>query len=47
MTNDTTGITRLLTRYSQELNGDLLGHYIGCTKPQKKKIKKNVNLMNI
>jgi hypothetical protein len=45
MTNDTTGITRLLTRYSQELNGDLLGHYIGCTKPQK--IKNNVNLMNI
>ena len=45
MTNDTTGITRLLTRYSQELNGDLLEHYIGCTKPQK--IKNNVNLMNI
>jgi hypothetical protein len=27
-------------------NGDLLGHYIGCKKPPKK-IKKNVNLMNI
>ena len=25
---------------------DLLGHYIGCKNPQKK-IKKNVNLMNI
>jgi len=43
MTNDTTSITRLLTRKSQERNGDLLGHYIGC----KKKIKKNVHLMNI
>jgi hypothetical protein len=31
---------------SQERNGDLLGHYIGCKKPHKK-IKKNVNLMNI
>ena len=30
----------------QERNGDLLGHYIGCKKPHKK-IKKNVNLMNI
>jgi hypothetical protein len=34
MTNDTTGITRLLTRQSQERNGNLLGHYIGCKKPQ-------------
>ena len=45
MTNYTS-ITRLQTRKSQERNGDLLGHYIGCTKPQKK-IKKNVNSMNI
>ena len=28
MTTDTTSITRLLTRKSQERNGDLLGHYI-------------------
>jgi hypothetical protein len=28
MTNDATSITRLLTRKSQERNGDLLGHYI-------------------
>jgi hypothetical protein len=35
MTNNTTIITRLLTRQSQESNGDLLGHYIGCKKPQK------------
>ena len=35
MTNDTTSITRLLTRLSQERNGDLLGHYIGYKKPQK------------
>ena len=45
MTNDTTSITRLLTIYSQERNGDLLGNYIDCKK--QKKIKKNVNLMNI
>jgi hypothetical protein len=46
MTNDTTSITRLLTTRSQERNGDLLGHYIGCKKPETF-FKKNVNLMNI
>jgi hypothetical protein len=39
MTNDTTSITRLLTRKSQERNGDLLGHYIGCKKPQRNQEK--------
>ena len=39
MTNDTTSITRLLTRQSQECNGDLLGHYIGCKKPHKNQEK--------
>ena len=38
MTNDTTGITRLLKRLSKKRNGDLLGHYTGCKKPQKKTI---------
>ena len=37
MTNDTS-ITRLLTR-SQERNGEMLGHYIGCKKPHKKSRK--------
>ena len=45
MTKDTTRITRLMTRQSQERNGDLLVHYIGCKKPQQN--KKNFNLMNI
>jgi hypothetical protein len=40
MINDTTSITRLLTRKSQERNGDLIEHYIGCKKPQKKKSRK-------
>jgi hypothetical protein len=39
MINDTTSITRLLTRKSQERNGDLLGHYIGGKKPQKSQEK--------
>jgi len=39
MTNDTTSITILLTRKSQERNDDLLGHYIGCKKPQKNQEK--------
>jgi hypothetical protein len=33
-------------RHPSTRNGYLLGHYIGCKKPQKK-IKKNFILMNI
>jgi hypothetical protein len=39
MTNNTTSVTTLLTRKSQERNGDLLGHYIGCKESQKNQEK--------